>query len=79
MYKIFGSNFCPFCRKAKELASANNLDFNYIEFNSFEEKEAAKKKYNHKTIPIILLNDTLIGGCDEFEKHLNSVGKKSEL
>lgn len=39
-----------------------------------EELEKIKNKYNHQTVPIILLNGKFIGGCDDLQK-LEKSGK----
>jgi len=63
--EIWTWSYCPFCRKAKEILKKNKIKFEeHIMDDKPEELEKIKTKYNHQTVPIILLNGKFIGGCD---------------
>ena len=73
--EIWTWSYCPFCRKAEEILKKNNIKFEaHIMDNKPEELEKMKNKYNHQTVPIILLNGKFIGGCDDLQK-LEKSGK----
>ena len=73
--KIWTWSYCPFCKKAKEILNKNKIKFEeHIMDNKPEELEKMKNKYNHQTVPIILLNGKFIGGCDDLQK-LEKSGK----
>ena len=73
--EIWTWSYCPFCRKAKEILNKNKIKFEeHIMDNKLEELEKIKNKYNHQTVPIILLNGKFIGGCDDLQK-LEKSGK----
>ena len=70
-YFIYGTNCCPFCKKALDELQHNKIEHYF--FNLDNDKDFLKEVTsfdNHFTVPIILENDTVtgktkfIGGCD---------------
>lgn len=57
---MYSSEFCGFCKKAEAFFNNNGIKFQKISVLTEEGEEAfnaIKKKYNHKTIPMIVVND----------------------
>lgn len=75
---IYGKKNCPFCTKAKTLAtqlSGFREDFSF-EYTDFEEEGLTKETLGEKlnveveTVPQILLDDIYIGGFTEFDLYV---------
>lgn len=73
---IYTTNYCGYCRRAKELFRGKGIAFEEI---NLEEDPALMKairdKYNWRTVPMIVVNDQFLGGFDE----INALDKKGEL
>ena len=73
-YIIYGRASCPFCVKIiKKLTEAKKTFYVELLDENPEKLEQMKIKYNHDTVPIVLVKrevETLIGGCDDAIKHL---------
>jgi glutaredoxin len=73
-YIIYGKASCPFCMKIiKKLTEAKKTFYVELLDGNPEKLEQMKAKYNHNTVPIVLVKRTeeiLIGGCDDAIKHL---------
>ena len=63
---IYGTSHCPWCHKAREFLTANNVKFKDI---NVEEDEKAKKEMVKKSgqlgVPVIEINGKIIVGFDE--------------
>ncbi len=76
---IYSTKNCPFCVAAKALLASLNVSFDEIDLtNDIEKRLEISTKYNWRTVPIIIINDNLIGGFDELN-NLYSEGKLEEL
>lgn len=77
---IYTLNYCPYCKKAKELL--NDLGKDFTEFDITDNEDEALdelyEKTGRSTVPQIFVNDRFIGGCDDLFKLKNS-GKLEEL
>ncbi len=73
-YIIYGKASCPFCMKIiKKLTEAKKTFYVELLDGNPEKLEQMKAKYNHNTVPIVLVKRTeeiLIGGCDDAIKQL---------
>lgn len=74
-YKVYGADWCPACKKAKELMEKHNIDFDYLIVSEDGNKEQLKETLNNPTrltIPQIFITDDhgneqhYIGGYDDF-------------
>ena len=77
---IYGSEACPFCTRAKNLAEEHNLQYEYINikdnpdaFAAFEQRFTSMKVSVPRTVPQIFIEyspfeDEYIGGFEDFEK-----------
>lgn len=65
--KMYTSNYCPFCSRAKSLLQqrgVNNLE--EIVVDGQPEVRAHMTKITGRTsVPQIFIGDTLVGGCDD--------------
>ena len=83
-YIVYGKSSCPFCIKVVNKLLRKGKNF-YVEMydSSPEKLEEIKKRYNHPTIPVVIMIDEkeiFIGGCDDTIGHLineatNDVGE----
>ena len=75
--KIYYQSYCPYCQMALKLAREMNLDYEAIDGGEFHDQlNEIKQKTGHRTIPIILLDDQLIGGYTEMAELANRDGLK---
>ena len=73
-YIVYGRSSCPFCIKVVNKLIRNGKTF-YAEMldDNPERLEQIKKRYNHPTIPVVIIKEEkeiLIGGCDDTIDHL---------
>ena len=73
-YIIYGKSSCGFCRKIIKKLSESNKTF-YVELldDNPEKLEAMKIKYDHQTVPIVIVKrveEKLLGGCEDTLKFL---------
>ena len=64
---IYGRQDCPYCDKAKDYLNDLNAEYQYVDitFWTKEQREGLKLKYNVKTVPVIVVDGTCIGGYNE--------------
>jgi glutaredoxin 3 len=63
---VYTSDWCPYCRRAKELLTAKNVVFSEINVDDaakFREEMFARS--NRRTVPQIFIGDKHVGGCDD--------------
>jgi glutaredoxin 3 len=63
---VYTSDWCPYCRRAKELLRAKNVAFSEINVDDearFREEMIARS--NRRTVPQIFIGDKHVGGCDD--------------
>jgi glutaredoxin 3 len=57
---------CPFCIRAKDLLKSKGVDFTeYVMDGKDAELNEVKRKYQHSTVPIVLVDGNLVGGYTE--------------
>lgn len=72
-------NPCPFCDRAKNLLDAKGIAFDVLDLTGKpEELDAWKEKTGWKTVPMIFINDNLVGGYTDL-KALDDEGKLDAL
>lgn len=67
--ELYTTATCPFCIRAKEILARHGIE--YVEHKMDgkpDELRAAKERFGHPTVPIILLDGEFIGGCSELER-----------
>ena len=63
---VYTSDWCPYCRRAKDLLTRKNVVFS--EINVEEEprlREQMIARSNRRTVPQIFIGDKHVGGCDD--------------
>ena len=67
--KLYTTISCPFCVEAKNLLTSKNLEFTEIDLTSdLELRLEVSTKHNWRTVPIVIIDDKLIGGFDDLNK-----------
>ncbi len=69
--QVYGKQNCPYCVKAKEWLEVRNLQYSYTDVLkdiSIADLISIKERYNMNTVPIIIINDELIGGYTDLVK-----------
>ena len=76
---IYTTTYCPYCSAAKALLDSKGVKFKEIDVTK---DPAAKRRIMEetawKTVPIILINEKLIGGYDQL-RGLEREGKLDEI
>jgi glutaredoxin 3 len=68
-------NPCPYCDRAKTLLTNKGVSFEIIDLTDKpDELESWKSKTGWKTVPMIFINDKLVGGYNDL-KTLEDDGK----
>lgn len=76
---LIKKNPCPYCDRAKTLLDNKGIQFETIDLtDKWDELDQWKQKTGWKTVPIILINDKLIGGYNDL-RALDDEGKLDEL
>ena len=63
---VYTSDWCPYCRRAKDLLTQKNVVFS--EFNVDDKPELRQEmiaRSNRRTVPQIFIGDRHVGGCDD--------------
>ena len=66
MVKIYSTNSCPWCLKAKNYLQSKNIPFK--EFNVSEDMDAREEmilKSKQRGVPVLYINGTIIIGFDK--------------
>ncbi|OFZ30254.1 MAG: glutaredoxin [Bdellovibrionales bacterium RIFCSPHIGHO2_01_FULL_40_29] len=73
--KMIKKNPCPYCDRAKTLLDNKGFSYEVIDLtDNQDELDAWKTKTGWKTVPMIFINDTLVGGYTDL-KTLADEGK----
>jgi len=63
---IYVSDWCPYCRQAKDLLAQKNVVFNEINVEEQPRlREEMVARSNRRTVPQIFIGDRHVGGCDD--------------
>ena len=63
---LYGTKFCPFCMRAKQLLNFKNIEFEEIRVDQDAEQRTIMRERSGRTsVPQIFYGDHHIGGCDE--------------
>lgn len=63
---IYTSNWCFYCKRAKQLLTDKGISFSEISVDGKPEVRAEmKEKAGKNSVPQIWINDQHIGGCDD--------------
>lgn len=73
---LYGTKFCPFCVRAKQLLQRKNIEFEEIRVDQDAEQRSIMRERSGRTsVPQIFYGDHHIGGCDE----LHALDREGEL
>ena len=73
--QIYTTNYCPYCRMAKQLLASKGLAFEEVDVTSDDVKRQwLVQTTGYKTVPQIFIKGKSIGGYDNL-KALNDAGK----
>ena len=65
--KVYSTNYCPYCMKAKQLLKTKNIPFQEIDLtNDPATREKLVKETGHQTVPMIFIGGKLVGGFDDY-------------
>lgn len=75
---VFSKPGCPYCYKAKVFLNNLDLPFKEISLNPSEDNYTYKRDklfnyYNHRSYPIIVINNNLLGGYSELVHSYNTL------
>lgn len=78
--EIYTKDYCPYCKKAKELLTKKKVTFTEYDVTYDQEKfeEMVERSFGRRTVPQIFINGTHIGGCDDMHE-LDDKGKLDPL
>ncbi len=63
---LYTTDYCPYCRRAKDLLLKKKIEFQEIDLTHDEKKrEELTEKTGQMTVPLIFIGEELIGGCDD--------------
>ena len=70
---VYTLNYCPFCKKAKNILREKNIPFEEIDITPNEEENSKKIAEEYKikgeiTFPQIIIGENRIGGCSDLEQ-----------
>ena len=65
--RIYIKHPCPFCDRAIALLDEHKISFTVIDLTNDPAKRAeiSQSQGNFPTVPMIFMNDTFVGGCDD--------------
>lgn len=76
---MYSKDPCPYCVNAKRFFDNRGISYEQIDLTDKpDEMQAIKEKTGWRTVPIILINDKLIGGYSDL-KALDEEGKLDAL
>ena len=76
---LYTTTHCPYCRAAKSLLEQKGVEFEEIDLTyDLEKRKLLVEKHKLRTVPIIMINEELIGGYDQLVE-LERTNKLDEL
>ena len=76
---LIKKNPCPYCDRAKVLLDNKGIAFDILDLtDKMDELELWKQKTGWKTVPMIFINDVLVGGYTDL-KALDDEGKLEDM
>ena len=65
--RVYGEDWCPFCREAKRTMGKNGKYYRISDLSEKEKDLLKKKTGDYKYIPMIFVDDKFIGGLEQFK------------
>lgn len=68
---VYTTTYCPYCKRAKALLDSLGLVYEEIDLSQNDTlREKIIEKYQWQTVPVIVIDEVCIGGCDDlFQLH----------
>ena len=68
--RIYTSNYCPFCAKAKSLLNKKKIKFSEIDVSNNESlrEKMSSMANGARSVPQIFADDVHVGDCDKIHK-----------
>lgn len=77
--KVYSTNYCPYCSRAKQLLKSKNIPFQEIDLTDDDGlREKISKQVNWQTVPMIFIGGDFVGGFDNLSG-LERSGKLDEM
>jgi glutaredoxin 3 len=71
--RIYTTDYCPYCDRAKGLLTRLGIDFEEIDLTHNDElRNEISKKAGMRTVPMIFFDEKCIGGSDDLHEFYNS-------
>jgi len=77
--KIYTTPTCGFCIAAKRLLNDNEVPFEEVDLRDHSERARVQSELGWPTVPIVFVEDELIGGYTDLEAHVRRNGIESLL
>ena len=77
--RVYTTNYCPYCQKAKSLLKLKNISFEEIDLTDNQAlRDELEEKTGWMTVPMIFIGEKFVGGFDnlaelEAKKELDSM------
>ena len=65
--RVYGEDWCPFCRKAKRTMGKNGKYYRISDLSKKERNLLKKRTGGYKFIPIIFVDNKFVGGLEQFK------------
>ncbi len=76
---VYKKNPCPYCDRAMNLLNGRDLKYEVIDLtDKMDEFQALKQKWGWQTVPMIFINEKLVGGYTDL-KALDESGELDQL
>jgi glutaredoxin 3 len=63
---VYMSDWCPYCRRAKDLLAGKNVSVSEINVeDDLKFREEMMARSNRRTVPQIFIGDRHVGGCED--------------
>lgn len=73
--KVYTTQYCPYCTKAKNLLKTRKIEFQEIDLTDDPEtRERLETQTGWMTVPMIFIGAEFVGGCDDLH-HLAQTGE----
>lgn len=64
--EIYTKDYCPYCKRAKDLLRIKGVEFTEYEISHDPEREAEmRQRCGRITVPEIFIDNRFVGGCDD--------------
>ena len=65
--RIYTTPWCGFCQAAKRLLDSREIPYEEIDVDAPDKRAEVRSKYSWPTVPVVLIDDEVVGGYSELE------------